>query len=311
MSALICGSFAFDTILKFPGCFKDHVIPEEIDILNVCFMSPSMRREFGGCAGNIAFNLNLLSGKGVPMGTVGKDFQTYSDWMDKCGISRDHVAVIQTEYTAQAFITTDKDDNQITSFHPGAMNHSHVSSIPEKSDITLGVISPDGREGMIMHSEQFNSLNVPFIFDPGQGLPMFNKEDLLLFIDQATWLIVNDYEFKMMCEKAGLSKKDLMQRVEALIVTKGANGSMIYTPKETIEIQQVPTKLAIDPTGCGDAYRGGLIYGLMRDMDWKTIGNISSLMGSIKVESAGTQNHHITLEEFSEKFQSIFGYSFR
>jgi len=311
MSALICGSFAFDTILKFPGAFKDHVIPEEIDILNVCFMSPSMRREFGGCAGNIAFNLNLLSGEGAPMGTVGKDFQTYSDWMDSCGISRDYVAVIQTEYTAQAFITTDVNDNQITSFHPGAMNNAHTSRIPEKSDITFGVISPDGREGMIMHAEQFNALNVPFIFDPGQGLPMFNKEDLLLFIDQATWLIVNDYEFKMMCETVELSKKDLMQRVEALIITKGAKGSVICTQSETIEIQQVPTESAIDPTGCGDAYRGGLIYGLMNDMDWKTIGNISSLMGSIKVESAGTQNHQLSFEEFSKKFQSIFGYSFR
>jgi len=307
MSALICGSFAYDTIMVFHDKFKNHILPDQVHILNVSFLVPDMRREFGGCAGNIAFNLKLLGEEPLPMGTVGTDFGPYADWMDRFGISRRYVKEMDT-YTAQAFITTDVDDNQITAFHPGAMNLSHENSVLQADGIKLGIVAPDGRDGMLQHAEQFVEANIPFIFDPGQGLPMFDGKELLDFVDKATWVALNDYEAQMMEERTGKSPHELAERVEALIVTRGAKGSQIYTKQHRHEIPLAKAGAIKDPTGCGDAYRAGILYGLLNDTDWKTTGRIASLMGAIKIESHGTQNHAFTIDEFHERFYENFGY---
>lgn len=310
MSALICGSFAYDTIMVFHDQFKNHILPEQVHILNVSFLVPEMRREFGGCAGNIAYNLKLLGGEGAPMGTVGTDFSPYANWMDEQSISRAYLREIDGEYTAQAYITTDQDDNQITAFHPGAMNHSHLNRIDDANDVTLGLLSPDGRQGMIEHAEQFAEADIPFIFDPGQGMPMFDGADLLRFADQATWLTFNDYEAKLMQERTGKSVEELAKQVRAIIITRGGEGSSIYADGKETTIPSVKAASLQDPTGCGDAYRAGLLYGLQNDMDWDTTGRLASLMGAIKIEHAGTQNHHFTLDEFKARFSQSFGYTF-
>lgn len=310
MSALICGSFAFDTIMVFHDHFKNHILPEQVHILNVAFLVPELRREFGGCAGNIAYNLKLLGGVGKPMGTVGTDFEPYARWMDECGISREHVRVIDDQYTAQAYITTDQDDNQITAFHPGAMNHSHMNSVSEASGCTLGLVSPDGRQGMIDHARQFAEAGVPFIFDPGQGMPMFDGKDLLAFAEQASWLAFNDYEAKLMEERTGRSPGQLTELVEAVIITRGGKGSVIHTRQKEYQIPVAHTDSMVDPTGCGDAYRAGLIYGLMQGMEWEVTGRIAALMGAIKIEKAGTQNHRFTMDEFHTRFRDFFGFTF-
>ncbi|MCB1751241.1 MAG: carbohydrate kinase family protein [Gammaproteobacteria bacterium] len=310
MSALICGSFAYDTIMVFHDQFKNHILPEQVHILNVAFLVPELRREFGGCAGNIAYNLNLLGGDGKPMGTVGTDFEPYARWMDECRVSRDYLRVIEGEYTAQAYITTDRDDNQITAFHPGAMNHSHRNSVSDAPGCTLGLVSPDGRQGMIDHARQFAEAGIPFIFDPGQGMPMFDGDDLLAFTQQASWLAFNDYEAKLMAERTGLSPAQLTAMVEAVIVTRGAEGSVIFTPQREYQIPVARTGCLVDPTGCGDAYRAGLLYGLMNEMDWDVTGRIAALMGAIKIEQAGTQNHRFTLDEFHTRFRDSFGFTF-
>jgi adenosine kinase len=307
MSALICGSFAYDTIMVFHDKFKNHILPEQVHILNVSFLVPDMRREFGGCAGNIAFNLKLLGEEPLPMGTVGTDFGPYADWMDRFGISRRYVKEMET-YTAQAFITTDIDDNQITAFHPGAMNLSHENSVLQTNGIKLGIVAPDGRDGMLQHAEQFVEANIPFIFDPGQGLPMFSGDELLDFVDKATWVALNDYEAQLMEERTGKSPHELAEMVEALIVTRGAKGSQIYTKQHRHEIPLAKVSAIKDPTGCGDAYRAGVLYGLLNDTDWETTGRIASLMGAIKIESHGTQNHAFTMDEFHERFHENFGY---
>ncbi len=309
MSAIICGSFAFDTIMVFHDHFKNHILPEQVHILNVSFLVPDMRREFGGCAGNIAYNLKLLGGEGKPMGTVGMDFKPYADWMDRCGISREHVREISGQYTAQAYITTDQDDNQITAFHPGAMNFSHENSISDTNGCTIGLVSPDGRDGMLQHAEQFVQAGIPFMFDPGQGMPMFGGEELLRFAEQAQWLAFNDYEVKLMQERTGKSPEQLAQMVEAVIVTRGGEGSSIYTRNKSYEIPAARAASLEDPTGCGDAYRSGLLYGLMHGIDWELTGRIAALMGAIKIEHAGTQNHSFTRDEFDQRFQDTFGIS--
>ena len=306
MSALICGSFAYDNIMVFPDHFKNHILPDKVHMLNVCFMVPEMRREFGGCAGNIAFNLNLLGGKAIPMGTLGKDFDPYRYWMEKHKLDQTHLKIIDDEFTGQAFITTDLDDNQITAFHPGAMNFSHENKVSDAEGISIGIISPDGRDGMIQHASQFVESGIPFVFDPGQGLPMFNINDLKNFIHQATWVAVNDYEWQMVQERTGMSPHDVAEQVDALIVTKSGEGSVIYTKDKRYEIPSVRTEKLEDPTGCGDAYRAGLLYGLMNDMDWETTGRIASLMGAIKIESHGTQNHSFTMDEFKARFKESF-----
>lgn len=306
MTALICGSFAYDTIMVFDGRFRDHILPDRVHMLNVAFLVPELRRNYGGTAGNIMYNLKLLEGDGLPMGTVGSDFTNYREWMRRHNINDKYVLTVESEYTAQAYITTDKEDNQITAFHPGAMNHAHVQKVPTDDGIKLGVIAPDGRDGMIEHAEQFSDAGIPFLFDPGQGLPMFDGDDLMKFIEKATWVAVNDYEAGMLEEKTGLSREQIGEKVEALIVTKGGEGSVIYAD-ETVEVEAVKPEAVNDPTGCGDAYRAGLIYGLSQGMDWKTVGRIASLMGSIKVASNGPQNHQFTLTQFREKFRAAFG----
>ncbi len=306
MSALICGSFAYDNIMVFPDQFKNHILPDKVHMLNVCFMVPEMRREFGGCAGNIAFNLNLLGGKAIPMGTLGKDCDPYRYWMDKHKIDQTHLKVIEDEFTGQAFITTDLDDNQITAFHPGAMNFSHENKVSDAEGISIGIISPDGRDGMIQHASQFVESGIPFVFDPGQGLPMFNINDLKNFINQATWIAVNDYEWQMVQERTDMTPHDVAEHVDALIVTKSGEGSVIYTKNKRYEIPIARTEKLEDPTGCGDAYRAGLLYGLMNEMDWETTGRIASLMGAIKIESHGTQNHSFTMDEFKARFKESF-----
>jgi adenosine kinase len=308
MSALICGSFAFDTIMVFHDRFKNHILPEQVHILNVSFLVPQMRREFGGCAGNIAYNLKLLGGEGKPMGTVGTDFGPYADWMDRCGVSRDHVRPILGEYTAQAYITTDQDDNQITAFHPGAMNHAHENRVTDATGVSIGMVSPDGLQGMLDHASQFAEAGIPFIFDPGQGMPMFDGPTLLRFADQADWLAFNDYEARLMEERTGRTPKQLAEMVRGVIVTRGGKGSEIITRDKTHHIPPARVARLEDPTGCGDAYRAGLLYGLMRGMDWETTGRIASLMGAIKIEQQGTQNHRFTPEEFAERFKESFGY---
>jgi adenosine kinase len=310
MSALICGSFAFDTIMVFQDKFKNHILPDKVHILNVSFLVPEMRREFGGCAGNIAYNLNLLGGSALPMGTVGTDFAPYAEWMDKCGIPRTHITTVDNTYTAQAFITTDMDDNQITAFHPGAMSFSHKNQVAQAKGATIGIISPDGYDGMIEHAKQFAENDIPFIFDPGQGMPMFNGDDLLKFIEQATWVTVNDYEWQLLQERTGLAEKQVAERVKALIITKGGEGAIIHSAGEVYNIPPAKITAIKDPTGCGDAFRAGLLYGLMNGMDWETTGRIASVMGAIKIEHHGTQNHSLTLDEIKQRFNESFGLSF-
>jgi adenosine kinase len=309
MSALICGSFAYDNIMVFHDRFKNHILPDKVHVLSVSFLVPEMRQEFGGCAGNIAYNMALLGVKGLPMATVGKNFERYGKWMDEHGINRKYVTVIDSEFTAQAFITTDLDDNQITAFHPGAMNHAHLNKVTDADGVDIGIVSPDGREGMIQHAAQFAEAGIPFIFDPGQGLPMFDGDDLVHFIDQATWVTVNDYEWELISERTGLARNEVEDRVEALIITQGGKGSEIHVKGRTISIPVARPSENADPTGCGDAYRAGLLYGLLNDMDWETAGRIASLMGAIKIARHGTQNHRFEFEEFEDRFEEAFGRS--
>jgi len=309
MSALICGSFAYDTIMVFPDQFKNHILPDKVHMLNVAFLVPELRREFGGCAGNIAYNLKLLGDDPIPMGTVGNDFASYATWMDKHHINRRHVHVKEGSYTAQAFITTDMDDNQITAFHPGAMNLAHETSIKEAKDISLAIVAPDGRDGMIQHAQQLKEAGIPFIFDPGQGLPMFDGDDLMNFAKQATYIALNDYEAQLFQDRTGLSPAEIAEHVEALIITRGAEGSQIYTDGKRLDIPCANAEKLADPTGCGDAYRAGLIHGIMHGKDWETTGRIASLLGAIKIEQHGTQNHQFTVEEFAKCFEENFGQS--
>jgi adenosine kinase len=309
VTALICGSMAFDTVMVFPGRFRDHILPDRIHLLNVSFLVPSMRRNFGGCAGNIAYNLGLLGGAGAPMATVGHDFGPYRQWLRDRSIDLTHVRVVEDEFTAQAFITTDLDDNQITAFHPGAMGRAHLNRVPGDAGITLGLVAPDGRDGMLQHAEQFAEAGIPLLFDPGQGLPMFDGAELRNFIGKAAWIAVNDYEGQLLAERTGWSHREIASRVRAMIVTKGAEGSVIYADGREHLIPAARPGALVDPTGCGDAYRAGLIYGLANGHDWETTGRIASLMGAIKIAHAGTQHHGFTMDEFRDRFRVAFGRS--
>ncbi len=308
MTALVCGSIAYDNIMVFEGRFKDQILPDKIHMLNVSFLVPALRREFGGCAGNIVYNLGLLGSSGYAMSTVGDDFGPYLDWMRDHGIGEAYVRRVPGTYTAQAYITTDLDDNQITAFHPGAMNHSHEQQVPEGAGISWGIVSPDGRQGMLDHAEQFAGAGIPFVFDPGQGLPMFGGEELKQFVERATVVAVNDYEGQMLMQRTGWSEAEIADRVDALIVTRGASGSVVHAAGKTLEIPAATAASVVDPTGCGDAYRAGLLHGLMVGADWETTGRIASLMGAIKIETAGTQNHSLDAESFARRFQEQFGF---
>jgi adenosine kinase len=308
MSALICGSMAYDNIMVFPGRFQEQILPDQIHILNVAFLVPELRREYGGCAGNIAYSLGLLGGEGYAMATVGDDFVAYQAWIEKQKIDDRYIRGVASTLTAQAYITTDLDDNQITAFHPGAMDHSHISDIPVDAGISIGMISPDGRQGMIQHAQQFADAGIPFVFDPGQGLPMFDGDDLRKFIEQATWVAVNDYEGQMLQERTGWSEQEISQQVKGLIVTRGAKGSTIFSGSEQFSIPAVTATEVNDPTGCGDAYRAGLLYGLLNDMKWEDTGRLAAVLGAIKIASLGTQNHSFTPQSIDDQFEASFGY---
>nr|VFK36855.1 MAG: adenosine kinase [Candidatus Kentron sp. SD]VFK40670.1 MAG: adenosine kinase [Candidatus Kentron sp. SD]VFK79619.1 MAG: adenosine kinase [Candidatus Kentron sp. SD] len=310
MAVLICGSIAYDNIMLFQDRFENHILPDKIRILNVAFQVSEMRREFGGCAGNIAHGLTLLGGSALPMATVGNDFASYADWMDRNGVTRRYLKGIDDTYTAQAFIVTDLDNNQITMFHPGAMAFSHGNSVSAVEDITLGIVSPDGRDGMKQHASDFAERGIPFLFDPGQGMTMFQKEDLNIFLEQASWVAVNSYEWEMLRERTGFSAARVLERVQALIVTEGVKGSVIHTRQGCIEIPALPVARVVDPTGCGDAYRAGVLYGLSGGMDWETTGRIATLMGAIGVQYMGTQNYRFAQDDFKERFKTAFGYMF-
>jgi adenosine kinase len=282
-------------------------MPDKVHMLNVCFEVPELRREFGGTAGNIAYNLKLLGGEALPMATVGEDFGPYAAWMDKQGITRQYLKEIPGSFTAQAYITTDKDDNQITAFHPGAMAQAHQQTVPAEAGVSIGILSPDGREAMLQHAEQFHEAGIPFIFDPGQGMPLFDGKELLHFIELARWVVVNDYESQMLERKTGLTAYQIAEKLEALIVTWGAKGSVIYSEGGRVDVPPVMPSSVVDPTGCGDAYRAGLLYGLMNMLDWETTGHIASLMGSMCVASRGTQNHKFNRAQFDARYEVAFG----
>ena len=309
MQTLICGSIAYDTIMVFPGRFREHILAEKLHILNVAFLVPEMRREFGGCAGNIAYNLQMIGGKPQIMATVGDDAPPYMSRLEKLELSMRHVRAVAETFTAQAFITTDLDDNQITAFHPGAMNHSHQNHVGDAADVALGIVAPDGRDGMLQHAREFHAAGIPFIFDPGQGLPMFNGDELLEFVRQADYLTVNDYEAQMLQEKTGQNFDQLARHVKALIVTLGAQGSLVYADGKQIEIPCARPDAVVDPTGCGDAYRAGLLYGIANGLDWGLTGRLASLLGALKIAHRGGQNHHFTRDEIAARFKQNFGTS--
>lgn len=306
MRTLICGSMAYDNIMVFPDRFKNHILPEQIHILNVAFLVPDMRREFGGCAGNIAYNLKLLGGEPLIMAAIGDDSQPYLHRLHQLGLNAAHVREVPGTFTAQAFITTDLDDNQITAFHPGAMSHSHLNKVSDAHGVTLGIISPDGRDGMVQHARQFKEAGIPFIFDPGQGLPMFNGEELLEFLALADYATVNDYEAKLITERTGRSLEQLAEAVKALIVTLGGEGSHIYSEGKRIEIPCAKPDQLADPTGCGDAYRAGLLYGLQQGWGLEKTGRLASLMGSIKIAHRGGQNHKPSRDDIAARYQAAF-----
>jgi len=310
MSALICGSLAYDTIMVFPERFKDHILPDKVHMLNVSFLVPEMRRQFGGVAGNISYNLKLLGGDPYPMATVGDDFGPYQRRLESLGISTRYVRHLEGEFTPQAFITTDFDDNQITAFHPGAMMESQLNKVEGTEGITLGIVAPDGREAMLQHSRDFERLGIPHIFDPGQAMTLFDGNDLKTFIRQANWLVANDYEFQLIQERTGLSRQQVAEQLEALIITRGGDGSTLITRAGEEHIETVKPTAVLDPTGCGDAYRAGLIYGLLNHLDLVTSCRIGSVMGALKVAVQGPQNHTPTLDDIEDCFKNAFGYSF-
>jgi adenosine kinase len=307
MRTLICGSIAYDTIMVFRDRFKNHILPDQLHILNVAFLVPDMRREFGGCAGNIAYTLNLLGGEPLIMATVGDDSQPYAQRLTRLGLAQDHVRRIPETFTAQAFITTDLDDNQITAFHPGAMNYSHHNHVYDAGSVGLGIVAPDGREGMLQHAQEFDAAGIPFIFDPGQGLPMFTGEELLEFVRMASYVTVNDYEGELLQERTGRRIEQLAKLVSAFVVTLGALGSRIYANGEQFDIPCVKAQEVVDPTGCGDAFRAGLLYGIAAGLDWELAGRLASLLGAIKIARRGGQNHSFTRDEIEVRFGEAFG----
>lgn len=309
MAAVICGSLAFDSIMTFEGRFSEQILPDQLHILNVSFLVPALRRDFGGCAGNIAYALKLLGGAPLPMATVGSDGADYLQRLQTLGISTEFVRQVGDTLTAQAMIMTDRDNNQITAFHPGAMMASHRNHVADTAGVTLGIVAPDGRDGMVQHAREFRDAGIPFIFDPGQGLPMFDGKDLDAFIDMATYVTVNDYEARLMEERTGQPVESLAKRVKAFVVTRGGAGSTIWTGGVRHDIPTVTPEAVVDPTGCGDAYRSGLLFGIASGIDWPLTGRLASLIGAIKIARRGAQNHAFDRAEIDTRFREAFGTS--
>ena len=304
---LICGSLAYDTIMVFPDQFARHILPEQVHLLSVSFTVGEMRREWGGCAGNIAYNLKAIGGEPVVMATLGDDGTPYRERLGALGIAPDGIQTVPGTFTAQAFIITDLDDNQITAFHPGAMNFSHQNRVKDVEDVALGIVAPDGRDGMRAHVEQFAAARIPFVFDPGQGMPLFSGRELLDMIDAATYLAVNDYEGRLLAERTGLSLEDIARQVDALIVTLGADGSRIHAEGRVVSIPAVTPTALVDPTGCGDAYRAGLLYGIAHGWDWEKTGRVAALLGSAKIAARGGQNHAVSRDQIAALYYEKFG----
>ncbi len=310
MSVLICGSLAYDNIMVFPERFKDHILPDKTHMLNVAFLVPELHRNFGGCAGNIAYSLKKLGGKPLPMASAGADFDDYARHLDRLGISQDHVRICDQLWTAQAYITTDIDDNQITAFHPGAMNEAHHQKIPTNAGITFGIVAPDGKQAMLDHSDQFAAAGIPHIFDPGQGLPMFDGAELARMIANANWLTVNSYEWEMLKKKTGLGQEEITAQLDGgLIVTHGGEGSELFTPAGNTRIPSVKPEKIADPTGCGDAYRAGLLFGLAKGWDPTDACRLGSLLGAMKIAHKGPQHHDFTPASIASRFQAEFGHA--
>ena len=294
MASLICGSLAFDSIMSFEGRFAEQILPDQLHILNVSFLVPALRRDFGGCAGNIAYSLKILGGTPLPMATLGTDAADYLKRLSTLGISTEFVREVPDSYTAQAMIMTDRDNNQITAFHPGAMMQAHITSIEKRADIKLAIISPDGRDAMVQHAEQLKAADIPFVFDPGQGLPMFDGTELMRFIDQATWVTVNDYEGKMLSDRTGLSHADISKRVQGLIVTLGAEGCEVWIDGQKTVVPPVKAAAVVDPTGCGDAWRGALLFGLEQGWSLVKCAALGNQVGALKIAQRGPQNYSVT-----------------
>jgi adenosine kinase len=295
MASIICGSLAFDTIMTFEGRFADQILPDQLHILNVSFLVPALRRDFGGCAGNIAYSLNALGGAALPMATVGSDGADYVKRLGDLGIGTEYVRTVDDTYTAQAMIMTDRDNNQITAFHPGAMQQAHITRIEARSDVKLGIISPDGRDAMLQHAEQFKAAGIPFVFDPGQGLPMFDGTELANFVELADWVTVNDYEGKMLSDRTGWSNAEISRRVQGLVVTLGAEGCEVWIDGEVTRVAPVKPAAIVDPTGCGDAWRGALLFGLEQGWDLARCAALGNRVGALKIAQRGPQNYQITL----------------
>lgn len=305
MTVVVCGSCAFDHIMVFNGRFRDDIMPERVHALNVSFLIGDLNREYGGCAGNIAYNLRLVGVDASPYSAVGDDFQEYARHLERHGVCCEHLKTLDGEKTAGAYIITDLEGNQITAFHAGAMQRSHEIDVCDRA--AMGILAPESREGMLLHARQMKDAGTPFVFDPGQGTPMFDGDDLDYFLDAADYVVSNDYEMGLIERKTGLGRERLAQRVRALVTTKGGEGSEIYADGRRFDIPAAPISRAADPTGCGDAYRAGLLYGLLERLDWETTGRMASLMGAIKVEHKGTQNHGFSVASFNERFERAFG----
>lgn len=314
MASLICGSVAYDTIMTFDGRFREHILPDQIHMLNVSFLVPGMRREYGGCAGNIAYSLKMLGGEPLVMATVGVDADPYLQYLQGLAIRTDHIRMLPDMFTAQAMITTDLDNNQITAFHPGAMSQSQLNNVKDAlagpNAPRLGIVAPDSREGMLHHARQFAEAGVPFIFDLGQAMPLFNGEDLRQFVELASYVTVNDYEAQVLLARTEWTSAEVASRVRAFIVTHGAQGASIFADGKQYAIPAVPAERIVDPTGCGDAFRGGLLYGIENELDWETTGRLASLMGSLKIAQQGPQNYGLSREALGDRFQAAFGYRY-
>lgn len=309
-TALICGSLAFDKIMQYHGRFGETLLADQLHRVNVSFLVPTLRTEYGGCAANIAYNLKLLGGDPLIMATIGQDGGEYLQRFDKLGIATRSIRTIGHAYTAQCFVTADLDNNQINAFHPGAMQFSHENNVADCGPLALAIIAPDGREGMLKHARDCAAQGVPFMFDPGQQLPMFSGDELINFIEQATYLACNDYEFEMVMDRTGLTPGDIASRLDALIVTRGDQGSQIHAGGQRYDIPVVKAEKVVDPTGCGDAYRAGLLYGITNGFDWPTTGRLASLLGAVKIAHQGGQNHSFTALEMANRFEAAFGYRY-